>query len=41
MNAATIAPASDRELVLTRILNAPREKLFKCAQQLEALAAKI
>lgn len=37
MNAATIAPASDRELVLTRILNAPREKLFKCWTQPELL----
>jgi uncharacterized protein YndB with AHSA1/START domain len=26
---ATPAPASDRELVLTRIINAPREKLFR------------
>lgn len=24
------APASDRELVLTRIINAPREKLYRC-----------
>jgi uncharacterized protein YndB with AHSA1/START domain len=29
MTAADAAPTSDRELVLTRLIDAPREKLFK------------
>lgn len=29
-SASQPSPASDRELVLTRILNAPREKLYRC-----------
>jgi uncharacterized protein YndB with AHSA1/START domain len=28
--ARTATPANDRELVLTRLIDAPREKLFKC-----------
>ena len=30
MTNATGKPASDRELVLTRLIDAPREKLFRC-----------
>jgi uncharacterized protein YndB with AHSA1/START domain len=31
------APANDRELVLTRLIDAPREKLFKCWTQPELM----
>jgi uncharacterized protein YndB with AHSA1/START domain len=36
-NAADTKPASDRELVLTRIIDAPREKLFKAWTDAELL----
>jgi uncharacterized protein YndB with AHSA1/START domain len=35
--AQTAAPANDRELVLTRLIDAPREKLFKCWTQPELM----
>lgn len=35
--AQTTAPANDRELVLTRLIDAPREKLFKCWTQPELM----
>jgi len=37
MNAATAAPSTDRELVLTRLIDAPREKLFRAWTQPELL----
>jgi len=37
MYAATAAPSTDRELVLTRIIDAPREKLFAAWTQPELL----
>ena len=37
MYAAAAAPSTDRELVLTRIIDAPREKLFKAWTQPELL----
>ena len=37
MNAATAAPTTDRELVLTRLIDAPREKLFRAWTQPELL----
>jgi uncharacterized protein YndB with AHSA1/START domain len=35
--AQTTAPANDRELVLTRLIDAPREKLFRCWTQPELM----
>jgi uncharacterized protein YndB with AHSA1/START domain len=35
--AQTAAPANERELVLTRLIDAPREKLFKCWTQPELM----
>lgn len=35
--ARTATPANDRELVLTRLIDAPREKLFKCWTQPELM----
>jgi len=37
MNAATATPSTDRELVLTRLIDAPREKLFRAWTQPELL----
>src|SRR5688500_207362 len=35
--AQTAVPANERELVLTRLIDAPREKLFKCWTQPELM----